>query len=156
MSHVKTHMTEFIPVHHPKFTLKGVHADWEMHPSYINAVEALDTYNVWVSEVLMTVAFQWIEEHHDEVYAKVAEEHKGDVGVVVSTAFEMIKELSSYRKWMAASQRYEAALADGTWDTSKINPTWTRIVQDVRAATEVSFAAEAERVKEASPELTLA
>jgi hypothetical protein len=156
MSHVKTVVCEFIPVRHPKFSLKGVHADWEMHPSYINAIEALDAYNVWVSEVLMTVAFQWIEEHRDEVYAKVAEEHKADVGVVVATAFEMIKELPSYSKWMAASQRYEEALDNGTWDTSKINPTWTRIVQDVRAATEVSFAAQAERVKEVSPELAIA
>ena len=100
--------TQFIPCQHPKFRLKGAHPDWEMHPSWISGIEALDAYNHWVSEVVMPIAFQWIEEHKAEVYASVAEENKDDVGVVIAAAFDLVKELSSYQNGL---KRYEEALA---------------------------------------------
>jgi hypothetical protein len=132
-------MTEYIPCQHPKYRLRGAHPDWEMHPSWIAGIEALDSYNHWVSEVVLPIAFQWIEEHKADVYASVAQENKDDVGVVIAAAFQLVKELPAYQKGLAASQAYETALADGTWDPSGINPVWTGIAQEVRKATEDSF-----------------
>jgi hypothetical protein len=148
MGQVKNTFTEPFPCHHPKHCLTGAHPDWESHPSWIAGIEALNSYNLWVSEVLMPLAFQWIEEHHDEVYANVAPEHKADVGVVTAAAFELLKELPSYKRWMAAFENYQAAVDAGTWDPTEINPVWTRITKDVRKKTEESFAAEKKHLKD--------
>lgn len=138
MGMVKT-MTQYIPCQAPQFRLRGTHPDWEMHPSWIAGIEALDAYNHWVSEVVLPIAFQWIEEHKPEVYASIAEENKDDVGVVIAAAFKLVKELSAYQNGLKALSKYETALADGTWDPSTINPVWTKIVKEVREATEESF-----------------
>jgi hypothetical protein len=148
MGLVKNLVTTPFPCQHPKFSLKGVHPDWEMHPSWISGIEALNSYNFWVCEVLMPIAFQWIEEHHDEVYAHVAEEHKADMGVVTAAAFELVKELPSYKRWMEAFKEYQAAVDAGTWDPKEINPVWTRITKEVRKKTEESFAGEKELLKD--------
>ncbi|MGA7340599.1 MAG: hypothetical protein WBE72_01110 [Terracidiphilus sp.] len=113
-----------------------------MHPSWIGGIEALDAYNHWVCEVVLPIAFQWIEEHKSEVYASVPEELTDDMGVVIAAAFQLVRELSSYKNGLEESAAYESALAAGTWDPAKINPVWTKIVQKVRAATRESFAAE--------------
>ncbi len=131
--------TTHIPCQHPDFSLKGVHPDWEMHPSYIAGIEALDSYNHWVAEVVMPIAFQWIEEHKAEVYGNVSDDLKDDVGVVIAAAFQLIKELGSYKKGLVKYAEYEKALADGTWDPAKINPVWTEIAKDVRDSTKDSF-----------------
>ncbi|MGA2671840.1 MAG: hypothetical protein ABSE99_01320 [Terracidiphilus sp.] len=123
-----------------KFRLRGVQPDWEMHPSWIAGVEALDAYSHWVSGVVLPIAFQWIEEHKPEVYATVPEELKDDVGVVIAAAFKLVKELSAYQNGLVSAAAYEAALADGTWDPSTINPVWTGIVEKVRAETAEAFA----------------
>jgi hypothetical protein len=131
--------TTHIPKQCPDYSLKGVHPDWEMHPSWIAGIEALDSYNHWVAEVVMPIAFQWIEEHKPEVYANIPEDLKDDVGVVIAAAFELIKGMSSYQKGLVKYDEYEKALKDGTWNTASINPVWTAIVQDVREATKDSF-----------------
>jgi hypothetical protein len=148
MGQCKSKETEPFPKQYPKFSLKGVHPDWEMHPSWIAGIEALNSYNFWVCEVMMPVAFQWIEEHHDEVYAGVAEEHKGDVGVVMAAAFQLVQELPSYKHWMDVYRNYEAAVTAGTWDPTEINPVWTKIVKQVRAGTEKAFASEEKVLKD--------
>jgi hypothetical protein len=148
MGQVKLTNTRYIPHQCPKFNLKGVHPDWEMHPSWISGIEALNAYNHWVSEVVMPIAFQWIEEHHDEVYASVAKENFADVGVVIAAAYELVKQLSSYKNGMKESKKYQAALEAGKFDTAKINPVWTGIVKKVRAATEESYEAQAGVLKD--------
>lgn len=115
------------------------HRDWEMHPSWIAGVEALNAYGDWVSSVVLPIAFQWIEEHKAEVYATVPEELKDDVGVVMAAAFKLVKELPLYKKELEKSAAYNVALADGTLDTSKLNPVWTGITKKVRASTEEAF-----------------
>lgn len=131
--------TTHVPVQYPKFRLSGVHPDWEMHPSWIAGIEALDAYNQWVAEVVMPVAFQWIEEHKPEVYANIPDDLKDDVGVVIAAAFDLIKKLGSYQKGLVKYEEYKTALENGTWDSTKINPIWTGIAQDVREATKESF-----------------
>jgi hypothetical protein len=113
--------------------------DWEAHPSWITGMEALNTYGNWVSAVVLPIAFQWIEEHKQEVYASVPEELKDDVGVVIGSAFGLIREQSAYKEGQKKSAAYEAALAAETWDPSKTNPVWTHIVKTVRAKTEDAF-----------------
>ena len=114
--------------------------DWEMHPSWIAGIEAMNTYSGWVSEVVLPIAFQWIEEHKAEVYASVPEQYKDDVGVVIAAAFKLVKELPAYKEELEKSEAYDAAIANGTWDPSKTNPVWTGIVEKVRAETKEAFA----------------
>jgi hypothetical protein len=140
--------TQHIPCQHKGYRLRGVHPDWEMHPSWIAGIEALDAYNHWVAEVVMPIAFQWIEEHKPEVYASIPDHLKDDEGVVIAAAFQLVKELSAYKKGMAQSEKYEAALADGTWDPATTNPVWTGIVKDVRAATDAAFAVQESLLKD--------
>jgi hypothetical protein len=117
-------------------SISSTHRDWEMHPSWIAGMEALNAYNDWVSSVVMPIAFQWIEEHKPEVYATVSEELKDDVGVVIAAAFKLVKELPVYKDGLEKSAAYDAGMADGTFDHSKINPVWTRITKKVREETE--------------------
>lgn len=114
--------------------------DWETHPSWMAGMEALNAYGDWVSAVVLPIAFQWIAEHKEEVYASVPEEYKDDVGVVIAAAFKLVKELPAYKKGLEKSDAYQAALADGTWDPSKTNPVWTGMVKKVRHETRKVFA----------------
>jgi hypothetical protein len=132
-------VTQCIPVQHKKFCLSGAHPDWEMHPSWIAGIEALDSYNHWVCEVVIPIAFQWIEEHKADVYATIAPENKDDVGVVMAAAFELIKGMSSYQNGLVAAAAYEEALANGTWETETINPVWTKIVKKTRKETQATY-----------------
>jgi hypothetical protein len=117
----------------------GVPTDWETHPSLIAGINALNAYNQWVSEVVMPIAFQWIEEHKAEVYAHVPENMKDDVGVVIAAAFQLIKGLAAYQKGLVKYEEYERAVKDGTWDPTNINPVWASIAKDIRGATDDSF-----------------
>ncbi|WP_213803273.1 hypothetical protein [Granulicella sp. dw_53] len=139
MSHIKVECKYCSP-HHKKTQVHATPRDWEMHPSWITGMEALNAYGDWVSSVVLPIAFQWIEEHKPEVYATVPEELKDDVGVVIAAAFKLVKELSTYKEGQEKGAAYEAAVADGTWDPSKTNPVWTRIVKKVRTETEAAFA----------------
>ncbi len=56
-------ITQYIPVQCKDYRLRGAHPDWETHPSWIAGLEGLDAYNHWVCEVVLPIAFQWIEEH---------------------------------------------------------------------------------------------
>jgi hypothetical protein len=139
MSHVKVEC-KYCPPHNKKSQIPGTHRDWEMHPSWIAGMEAMHAYGDWVSSVVLPIAFQWIEEHKPDVYATVPEELKDDVGVVIASAFRLVKELSAYKEGLEKSAAYEAGVADGTWDPSKNNPVWSNIVKKVRTETEEAFA----------------
>jgi hypothetical protein len=91
----------------------------------------------------LPIAFQWIEEHKPEVYSQVPEELKDDVGVVLAAAFRLVRELPAYKTGMEKSAEYEAAVANGTWDSSKTNPVWTTIAKKIRTGTEEAFAEQA-------------
>jgi hypothetical protein len=110
-----------------------------MHPSWIAGIEGLNAYSNWVSTVVLPIAFQWIEEHKADVYASVADKYKDDIGVVMAAAFKLVKELPAYKKELEKSTEYDASLANGTLDPSKVNPVWTGIVEKVRAETKEAF-----------------
>ncbi len=139
MRHVKT-ICEYCPPPRNKPTFPGGPRDWETHPSWIAGLEALNAYGDWVSSIVMPIAFQWIEEHKAEVYASVPEDLRDDVGVAMAAAFRLVKELPAYKRELEHSAAYDAELASGNLDTSKINPVWTGIVKKVRTETEEAFA----------------
>jgi hypothetical protein len=132
----------------PKPWPKPCHPDWWTHPSLLSGIEALDAYNRWVSEVVMPIAFQWIEEHKPDVYATVPKDMKDDVGVVIASAFQIVKKRPAYKRGLKRFAAYEAAQAEGRWDPSAINPVWTEIAKEVREATEKSFEAQAGVLKD--------
>lgn len=134
MTHVKLECTYCPP---PPHSRRQPH-DWEMHPSWINGMEALNAYGDWVSSVVLPVAFQWIEEHKAEVYASVPDNLRDDVGTVMAAAFKLVKQLPAYQRGTEKDSEYEAAVKAGTWDPSKTNPRWTGIVQKVRACTKAA------------------
>lgn len=138
MTHLKMACNYCPPPLQPKPSLHEGCRDWEMHPSWIAGMEALNAYSDWVSSVVLPIAFQWIEEHKPEVYAAVPEDLKDDVGVAIAAAFKLVKELPAYKRGLEKCETYEAAVAAG--DVSKINPVWTSIVQKVRSGTEEAFA----------------
>jgi hypothetical protein len=141
MTHVKMECNYCLPPQQPKPSLHEGPRDWEMHPSWIAGMEALNAYSDWVSSVVLPIAFQWIEEHKPEVYAAVPEDLKDDVGVAIAAAFKLVKELPAHKKGLEKCEAYEAVVAAG--DVSKINPVWTSIVKKVRTGTEEAFAEQA-------------
>jgi hypothetical protein len=134
---------EYCPPHRHKHPVPGVPRDWEMHPSWIAGIEALNSYSEWVSSFVLPIAFQWIEEHKSEVYASVPEDLKDDVGVVIAAAFRLVKELPAYKSGIENRAAFEADVTSGAHDSSKTNPVWTGVVRKVRASTEEAFAEQA-------------
>ena len=110
-----------------------------MHPSWTTGLDALNTYSEWVSAVVLPIAFQWIEEHKEEVYKTVPDELRDDVGVVIAAAFKLIQELPAYKRCLEKRADYAAATANEPEGTAKINPVWTGIAKKVRACTEEAF-----------------
>jgi hypothetical protein len=119
-----------------------------MHPSWIAGIEGLDAYNSWVCEVLMPIAFQWIEEHKRAVYDNVPDELQDDVGVVIASAFEIVKTLDSYNNGLKKAKEFDEALENEKLDLQTINPVWTDIVGNVRENTKKSFNAKADVLKD--------
>lgn len=138
MGQVKQNCT-WIPTQNAAFRLSGAHPDWEMHPSWISAIESLDSYNHWVCEVVLPIAFQWIEEHKTDVYKDIPDELSDDVGVVIAEAFEIIKGLSAYQKGLVEQQKFHQSVDSGTFDPNKTNPLWTQIAKALRVAKADTF-----------------
>ena len=113
--------------------------DWSMHPSWITGIEALNAYNCWVSEVVMPIVFQWILEHKDEVYKGMPPEKEDDVGVVIASAFEIVKTMSSYVNGVEKAKEFEVAREKGAVDLSTINPVWTDITRKIKEDTKRIF-----------------
>jgi hypothetical protein len=149
MRHVKFNCI-YCPPHHHKPPVSEGQRDWEMHPSWIAGVEALNSYSDWVSSVVLPIAFQWIEEHKTEVYASIPEEHRDDVGVVIAAAFKQVKELSAYKNGMEKRADYEASAANTAEGSAKINPVWTSVTRKIRTSTEAAFAEQSSLLSDTS------
>jgi hypothetical protein len=113
--------------------------DYAMHPSLITGIEALDAYNCWVSEVVLPIAFQWIYENKVEVYKGVPKELEDDVGVVIASAFEIVKTKSSYTDGEKEAVAFEKERERGEVDLKTINPVWADITRKVREDTKRIF-----------------
>jgi hypothetical protein len=113
--------------------------DWSMHPSWITGIEALDSYNCWVSEVVMPIVFQWILEHKEEVYKGVPPGKEDDVGVVIASAFEIVKTMESYKKGVKKAEEFDEERKRGAVDLNTINPVWTDITRKIKEDTKRIF-----------------
>lgn len=112
----------------------------EMHPSWAAAMDSLQDYLCWVDEVVLPVAFQWIEEHKPEVYANVSDALKDDVGVVIAAAFGLVKELPVYKEGREKCREHEKAVKAGTVNQFSMNPVWAGITKEIRSGTRKAFA----------------
>ena len=121
-----------VPKQGSAYRLTGVHPDWEMHPDWINALESLDAYNLWVCEVVFPIAFQWVEEHKEEVYKNIPKNLSDDIGIVIAESFELVKKMRAYSDGMKERKKYEKALKSKSLNTSKINPVWQKLMRSLR------------------------
>jgi hypothetical protein len=112
----------------------------ELHPSWAAAMDSLQDYLCWVDEVVLPIAFQWIEEHKPEVYAHVPGNLKDDVGVVIAAAFAQVKELPVYKQGREKCREHDHARKAGTMDQSPVNPVWAGITKKIRSGTREAFA----------------
>ncbi|ASK24777.1 hypothetical protein BSSX_2885 [Bacillus subtilis] len=96
------------------------------------ALEHLDAFNHWVSEIVLPIAFQWIEENKEDVYKDIPSDEIDDVGIVISRAFELIKEKEAYQIGLEEYNKYVEDLNQHTLDTKKINPVWTSLTKELR------------------------
>lgn len=110
--------------------------DWQAHPAWIAGFEALNAYGNWVSSVVLPIAFQWIEEHKDEVYASVPAELRDDIGVVIGAAFRLLQQQPGF----STTVERNGELAGKALDTSKLNPLWTGMTEKLRASSQAIFA----------------
>jgi hypothetical protein len=113
--------------------------DWSTHPSWITGMEALDAYYRWVSEVLIPIVFQWIEDNKEAVYKGLPKEKEDDVGVVIAYAFEIVKEMPNYKEGIQKAKEFEEDKKKGAVDFSMINPVWTDITRKIKEDTKRIF-----------------
>lgn len=125
---------------------------WEVNPLWKLAMESLQGYDNWATGIVLPIAFQWIEEHKDEVYSTVPEELRDDIGVVISAAFELVRQMPYYRKGVEMGKEFEREEAMGTLDTSKYNPVWTAISTRIQKEVEIAFARHRDVLKHSGEE----
>jgi hypothetical protein len=98
------------------------------HPSFQVALDALADYNRWVCQVVLPIAFEWIEEHHDAVYEKVAAGREDEVGAVIAAAFDLLKQIgAAYQDSLVKRAQVEADLRNGTRQIEQFNPIWNHV-----------------------------
>ena len=71
-------------------------APWADHPALKIALDCLNIYDHWVAQRVIPIAMQWIEEHHEEVYLRIPQEKRDDVGAVIAAAFELMRTTKDY------------------------------------------------------------
>jgi len=122
---------------------------WAVHPSLKTALDSLQSYDCWVARVVMPIAFQWIEEHKDEVYKLVPTKPKDltdDIGVVIAAAFTLVEQTPCYKEerslWHTLYEQQHArelvaplCLATG----AEVNPIWRDIAEDIQEAIRKAF-----------------
>lgn len=91
----------------------------DQHPSLYTALEHLMIYERWVSDVVLRIAFRWIDENRSEVYAGIKDEYKDDIGVVINAAFNAVMKRTPI---------------EGDHKPRAFNPTWVRIIEALQKA----------------------
>jgi hypothetical protein len=125
---------------HLTHRLCKAYAPWEVHPSWKIAMCSLDAYSHWVSEVVVPIAFEWIEEHKKEVYANIPPKYQEDVGVVMSAAFELVSKGANYTRGLEYGKQIEEEQKTGAFDSTQFNPVWTDIAKQIHHDVEQAFA----------------
>jgi hypothetical protein len=95
------------------------------HPSLYTAMEHLMIYERWVTDVVLPIAFQWIEANKADVYKNIPPDLQDDVGIVVASAYEIVKSLPKCVKKRVQPQ----------------NPVWAEMAATIHDGTLRAFAA---------------
>ena len=119
----------------PTAPLQPVYDISAQHPSLYAAIEDLMLYERWVSRVVLPIAFQWIEEHKEDVYKSVPNDMRDDVGVAIAAAYNIVKSSPTCRR--DRGDRLQ-------------NPVWTRIAQKIHDQTRQAFTAEKDFLNDTS------
>jgi hypothetical protein len=106
------------------YRLENAHPSWEMHPDFVQALKSLDSYNLWICEVVMPIVFQWVQEHYEEVYKDIPTDQRDDVGVVIARAFSIVQKLSYYNHGVELSKEYAQRITNRDPELNKLNLTW--------------------------------
>ena len=114
--------------------------DWAQHPALNLAMDGIAIYANWVSQVVMPIAFLWIEAHKEAIcknksWAKLPD----DVNEVINAAFEIAMQEPYYKNGQTAFTQFQEELKAGTLKTDTLNPSWTAISKSLRAAIHKAF-----------------
>ena len=90
-------------------------------------------YERWVSEVVLRVAFRWIDENKEKVYPGIPEDLKDDIGVVINAAFKAVMKEQQIK-------------GDGI--LRPFNPTWVKITEGLQKARREVFKTEGKLIEE--------
>jgi len=119
-----------------------------VHPSLKTALDSLQSYDCWVARVVMPIAFQWIEEHKDEVYKLVPTKPKDltdDIGVVIAAAFTLVEQTPCYKEerslWHSLYEHQSTKFVAPTCVLSgaEVNPIWRNIAEEIQKAIREAF-----------------
>ena len=105
----------------------------DQHPSLYAAIEELMIYERWVSEVVLRIAFRWIDENTPKVYNGIPDDLKDDIGVVINAAFNAV-------------MKEPPIPGDGI--LREFNPTWVNITEGLQKARWDVFAAKGKLVED--------
>jgi hypothetical protein len=114
--------------------------DWAQHPALNLAMDGIAIYANWVSQVVMPIAFLWIEANKQEICS-----NKGwkvlpdDVNEVINAAFEIASQDPYYRNGQAAFDQFQNDLRSGALKPDTLNQSWTAISKSLRAEIHKSF-----------------
>jgi hypothetical protein len=109
-------------------------APWEDHPALKLAFDCLNAYNYWVSQRVIPIAFQWIDEHHDEVYGQIPLEKHDDVGAVIASAFEIMRNNDKYNAKYKEGLDLAMQIENGDIEPSECNcnPMWAEVGSELQ------------------------
>ena len=117
-------------------------ADWAQHPALNLGLEGIVAYVNWVNRMVLPIVFQYVEDHHEEVYKTIPDFLENDIGTIVDKAFEYVKNQDAYKEGQIELAKYQAKVAAGTWDPKNVNPTWSAASKGLREGMRSALAAE--------------
>ncbi|WP_109489207.1 hypothetical protein [Occallatibacter savannae] len=106
----------------------------DQHPSLYAAIEDLMIYERWVSEVVLRIAFRWIDENKEKVYPAVPKGLEDDIGVVINAAYKAVMK--------------ETLILGDDVTTRPLNPTWVKIIEGLQKARCEVFAKKGQLLEE--------
>jgi hypothetical protein len=96
---------------------------WEDHPALKAALDCLNIYNHWVSQRVIPIAFQWIEDHRAEVYRNMPADKQEDMGAVIASAFDIVRRNPKFQQGLDLAD----AIEKGSINPSSSNPHWAGV-----------------------------
>jgi len=87
------------------------------HPDLLRTLRGLTDYHRWVSERLIPIVCKWIDEHREDVTAKLTDAEMDDMGAGVEAAYNLIEQSEWMKERLAEAETFEA-------ERDRINLSW--------------------------------